>query len=100
MRKTRKSYSPTFKTKVVLEMLKEMKSVSEISSEYGVHPTQLHRWRKEFLHRAPEVFSGQAAWASEKADYEAKIEDLYSEVGKLTVQLSWLKKKVRHVEPL
>lgn len=91
MKKTRKSYSPSFKTKVVLEMLKEVKSISEISSEYGVHATQLHRWRKEFLERAPEVFSGEAAWVNEKAQYDEKIEDLYSEVGKLTVQLSWLK---------
>lgn len=99
MKKMRKSYSPSFKTQVVLEMLKEVKSISEISSEYGVHATQLNRWRKEFLERAPEVFSSAAAWAGERAQYEGKIEDLYSEVGRLTLELSWLKKKVRHVEP-
>lgn len=75
-------------------MLKEIKSISEIASETGVHPTQLHRWRKEFLERAPELFSSQHAWTAEKARYEKEIDDLYSEVGKLTVQLSWLKKKV------
>lgn len=100
MKKPRKSYPPSFKTKVVLEMLKEIKSISEISSEYRVHPTQLHRWRKEFLARAPELFSGAAVWAEEKAEYEEKIENLYSEVGKLTIELSWLKKKVHHVDPI
>lgn len=79
-------------------MLKEIKSISEIASETGVHPTQLHRWRKEFLERAPELFSSQQAWTVEKARYEKEIDDLYSEVGKLTVQLSWLKKKVEIVD--
>src|SRR5690625_1461059 len=98
MKKTRKSYSPSFKTKVVLEMLTETKSISEISSEHGIHSTQLHRWRKEFLEKAPEVFSQEAGWVSEKSQYENKIEDLYTQIGKLTTELSWLKKKMHVIE--
>lgn len=74
-------------------MLTETKSISEISSEHGIHSTQLHRWRKEFLEKAPEVFSREAGWVSEKSQYENKIEDLYTEIGKLTTELSWLKKR-------
>lgn len=79
-------------------MLKEVKSISEISSEYGVHATQLHRWRKEFLENAPEVFSGKAGWVTEKVQYEKTVEKLYTEIGKLTTKLSWLKKKMHVIE--
>jgi len=74
-------------------MLKEIKSVSELSSEYGIHPTQLHRWRKEVLENLPSLFSRKDDWAAEKAQYEGKIEELYTEIGRLSAQLSWLKKK-------
>lgn len=98
MGRTRKSYPPSFKAKVVLEMLKETKSITELSSEYGIHATQLHRWRKEFLEKLPQVFSREASWETEKAEYDEKIEELYTEIGRLSTQLSWLKKKGLHVE--
>lgn len=98
MGKTRKNHSPSFKTKVVLEMLKETKSISELSSEHGVHATQLHRWRKEFLEKAPEVFARESSWESDKGQYEEKVEELYTEIGKLSTQLSWLKKKGVHFD--
>jgi len=90
----RKHYSPEFKSKIVLEIIKEEKSISEISSEYGIHTTQLRRWKKEAVERLPQLFSNQEKKIETmKAEYEKQIQELYAEVGRLTTQLSWLKKK-------
>ena len=99
MGQIRKHYSPSFKAKVVLELLKETRSISELASEYGVHPSQLHRWRKEALEKLPQVFAQESSWQAERARYDAKMDDLYAEIGRLSAQLSWLKKKGLDVEP-
>jgi putative transposase len=52
----RKQYSPEFKSKIVLEILKEEKTLSQISSEYGIHTTQLKNWKKETLENLPQLF--------------------------------------------
>lgn len=90
---TRRNHPPGFKAKVVLEMLTESRSIAEISAEYGVHPTQLHRWRKQAIESLPQLFARQEDWAGEKAQLERTIEDLYTQIGRLSTQLSWLKKK-------
>jgi transposase len=90
----RKRYTAEFKTRVVLEILKEEKTLNEISSEYGVHVNQLRQWKKTALDQLPSLFTDEGkALEKMKSQYEKQIEDLYSEVGKLTTQLSWLKKK-------
>jgi len=99
MGQTRRNFPPNLKAKVVLEMLKETKSVSELSSEYGIHATVLHRWRREVLENLPSLFARKDDWATEKAQYEGKIEELYTEIGRLSTQLSWLKKKGLGLEP-
>jgi len=52
----RKYYSANFKAEIALEILKEEKSITEISSEYGIHPTQLRRWKEEAIINLPKVF--------------------------------------------
>lgn len=89
----RKKHSPDQKTQIVLEMLKEQKSVSELASEYGIHPTQLHRWRNHVVDNLAQLFERTDSSAAIKAEYERKIEDLYTEIGRLTTQLAWLEKK-------
>lgn len=89
----RKSHSPDLKTQLVLEMLKGDKSVSELASEYGVHPVQLHRWRNHVVDNLPQLFARSDNVAALRAEYEKKIEELYGEVGRLTTELNWLKKK-------
>lgn len=89
----RKKYSSDIKTQIVLEMLKEEKSMSELASQYGIHPTQLHRWRNHVLDNLPQLFADKDNTAAVKAEYEQKIEELYTEIGRLTTQLAWLKKK-------
>ncbi len=90
----RKRYSETFKAQVVLELLKEEKTVAQIASEYHVHPTQLNEWKATALKGLPSLFSrDRKAEAALKAVYDQRIDELYAEIGRLTTQVNWLKKK-------
>jgi transposase len=90
----RKRYTSEFKSKIVLEILKEEKSMNEIASENGIHVNQLRQWRNTFLEQMPQLFDKKNQKVDKmKTDYEDKIENLYAEVGRLTTELSWLKKK-------
>ena len=91
---TRKKYDPKLKTKIVLELLKEEKTVSQLASDHGIHHSVLIRWRDQAINGLPELLSDQnKALVKVRAEYETKIDALYSEVGRLTSDLSWLKKK-------
>ncbi len=77
--------------KVALEAIKGLKTINEISSEYGVHPTQITQWKKQVLDELPQVFTHSV---SERAkSEEALIASLYQEIGQLKVELDFLKKK-------
>jgi transposase len=92
--KSRKHYSPQQKAQIVLELLKEEKTVAQIASEYGIHPNQLHRWKRQALETFHRLFEdGQKAEVAKQADQERQLNELYTEIGKLTTQLNWIKKK-------
>lgn len=78
------------------ELLKEEKSIGEIASEYGVHPTMLHRWKNTAVDNLSSVFEdeGKNSAAALKKEHEKETTQLYSKIGKLTTQLEWLKKKL------
>lgn len=90
----RKRYSDAFKAEVVLELLKEEKTVAQIASERHVHPNQLYEWKAIALRDLATLFSqnhkGESAL---KAEYAKRLEELYAEIGRLTTQVNWLKKK-------
>ncbi len=86
-----KKYSSDFKARVALEAIKGLKTLNEISSEYGVHTTQITQWKKQVLDELPQIF---ARPASERAkSEETLIASLYQEIGQLKVELDFLKKK-------
>ena len=89
----RKQYTSAFHAKVVQELLKEEKTLAQISSEYEVHPTQLKNWRSIALEGMSSLFEKQDSTAELKAAYEQQVTELYAEIGKLTTQVTWLKKK-------
>jgi transposase-like protein len=91
----RKSYSAEFKAQVVKEVLKEEKTLNEIASEYGIHPNIARQWRDKALAALPGVFArkGDEEQAAEAAAHEKQVHELYAEIGRLTTELSWLKKK-------
>lgn len=94
MTRTRRKFAPEEKARVVLEMLKEEKSVSQLAAELGIHTNMLNRWKTEAVQNLSQLFVDDRKGITKmKQDYERTIEDLYGEVGKLTTQLSWLKKK-------
>lgn len=90
---TRKQYSATFKAQIVHELLREEKTVAQVATEYGIHPTQLHKWRSIAVEGLPELFSRSDSTAQIKARYEEQLEDLYAQLGRVTTQLAWLKRK-------
>ena len=87
----RKHYTAKFKTQVALSAIREEKTLSELSSEFGVHANQIVRWKKEFLNRAEEIFSREADKHTQ--DAEVREAELYRQIGQLKVELDWLKKK-------
>ena len=90
---TRKQYSAAFKAQVVQELLREEKTVAQLAAEHGIHPTQLHKWRGIAVEGLPELFSRSDSTARLKARYEEQLEELYAQLGRVTTQLAWLKRR-------
>jgi putative transposase len=90
----RKHFTTNQKAQITLEILKEEKTVNQIASEYGVHPNVLYRWKKQALENLPKLFEDENKSEHERqAELERQMNELYSEIGRLTTQLNWLKKK-------
>jgi putative transposase len=97
----RNRYTSEFKTKVVLEVLREEQTVNEIAAKYEMSPVMVSRWKAEFLERASSVFEKKTSEADKlKKEYESKQEHLEKLVGQLTVEVDWLKKNLASNEPL
>src|ERR687887_2876481 len=88
----RKQYSAEFKARVALEALKGFKTVNELASTYGVHPTQIAHWKHRLQKEMPDIFSARRA--KREHDQEALQTQLYQQIGQLKVELDWLKKKL------
>jgi len=95
MGKIRKSYSSALKAKVALEAIKKEKTISQLSSEYGVHANQINQWRKRLLEELPEIFSKKRQ--KQEKDSEDLHDELYRQIGQLKVELDWLKKKSKQL---
>jgi transposase-like protein len=89
--KKRKVPSPEFKAKVGLEAVRGVKTLNEMGQEFGVHPVQVGQWKKAILEQASTLFEGKRGLKPLAAHREPDL--LYSEIGKLTMELDWLKKK-------
>ena len=89
--KTRKVHNASFKAKVALEAVRETKTLNEIGQEYGVHPVQVGQWKKEIQEQAGTLFAGKRG-PKPVAEHSAP-DRLYAEVGRLKMELDWLKKK-------
>lgn len=87
----RKRYDAAFKAKVAIEAIKGQRTLNEIASAYKIHPHQVTQWKKQALQQLSEVFSNGRARA-EMEDEELKNQ-LYQEIGRLKIELEWLKKK-------
>ncbi len=92
----RRQRTGQFKAKIVLEALKGQKTINEIASRFGVHPVQLAQWKKQALEELPEVFADRRGRTAREAEEEKAR--LYEEIGRMKVELDWLKKKLRHMQ--
>ena len=86
----RKSHPAAFKAQVALAALKGDRTINELASHYGVHPTLIHAWKKHLLAGAEAVF---AAGAKAAGPQEERSAELYEQIGRLKVELDWVKKK-------
>ena len=87
----RKRYSSQFKFKIALEAVKGLKTINQIASENDVHPNQIGQWKRKLIEEGPDVF--RSATARQKRDQEAQEAELYEQIGRLKMELEWLKKK-------
>jgi len=87
----RRQFTAEFKARVAIEAIKGQKTVQEIAAHYEVHPNMVTTWKRQALAELPQVFSDQRSRAAESD--EALKDALYQQIGKLQVQLDWLKKK-------
>ena len=86
----RKNHAPAFKAKVALATLSGEKTITELSSEFGVHQTLIHKWVKQLKGSAADIFSGEIK--TEEARKEKELHDLHAKIGQLTVERDFLVK--------
>ena len=89
-KRTRRKFSGELKAKVALEAIKAHETINQIAARFEVHPHQVTQWKQQLLRQAPAAFEQPAA-LSQNGGVE---EDLYAQIGRLKMQLEWLKKKL------
>ena len=94
MTKTRKHDSPEFKLRAVVELLKGEKTAGQLAGELGVHPLMLSEWKKHFLAKGAQIFERQRKTSKMDEENKEKAE-LYEQIGRLKMELEWLKKSGR-----
>jgi len=92
----RKTYTSKFKAKVAIEALKGHRTLNQIASEHGVQPGQINTWKKQLLEGSIDIFSKGRKQQAENAEEEK--DKLYSQIGRLKVEVDWLKKKTGHLD--
>lgn len=90
MTRKRRSFSAQFKFNVALEAVKESKTLSELASEHGVHPNQITRWKQQLIKEGAGIFSRNPNQEQQKS--QAVETDLLEQIGRLKMELEWLKK--------
>jgi transposase len=86
----RKTHTATFKAQVALAALKGDRTINEVAGHFGVHPTLIHGWKKQLLAGAETLF---APGSKVEADAETRQAELFEQIGRLKMELEWVKKK-------
>jgi len=96
--KKRKAYDNQFKARVALEVIKGERTISEIASQFKVHPNQITKWKKHLLENVAGVFSRKKD--PEIDELKSLNEELYKKIGKQNIELEFLKKKYKQIQSL
>ena len=91
MGRKRRSFSAGFKAKVALAAAKGDKTLAELASQYGIYPNQISAWKKQLLGQMSELF--EDGRKRKQSEDETEAAELYEQIGRLKVQLDWVKKK-------
>lgn len=91
MATVRKNHTKDFKAKIAIEAIRQQKTINQLTSEYGVHATQINLWKKQALAIIPEAFSGKKEKTVEH--HQQDIDELHRQIGQLIAERDWLKKK-------
>jgi len=91
----RRQLTAAFKAKVAILAIQGHKTVNEIASEFGVHPTQVSAWKKMLLESSTEAFTRKNA--KKESDFNAEKDQLFRQIGQLTVENDFLKKNLGHL---
>jgi transposase-like protein len=89
--------SAAFKRKVALEAIREKKTFNEIASAYDIHPVQVGRWKKQLLEGIDNIFESSSKKKKEVQERSDIDGSLHEKIGRLTMELDWLKKKLEHI---
>jgi len=90
MAKRKKRYESGFKARVALEAVKERETIAQVAKRFGIHSTLVHQWKKRLVEEAGTVFDG----VEKRTEEIVSQAELYEQIGRLNVELDWLKKKV------
>ena len=93
MSRKRKQYSAQFKAKVAIEAIRGQKTTAELASQYEIHPTMINNWKRDLLDKASELFDGGKTTNHVQAETQAQIDELYRQIGQLTVERDFLVKR-------
>src|ERR671933_2442907 len=88
-----KTYSPAFKARLVQDLFKETKTIVQLAAEHGIHPNVLGTWKATALHGLPTLFERRDSLQAVQVAHEQQGHDLYAQIGRLTTQVAWLRKK-------
>ena len=89
----KKIYTADFKAKVILELLREEMTVAQLSSKYEVHQSLINKWRNAVIEGLPELLADNRKRDTLAKEHETEVKELYAQIGELSSQLNWLKKK-------
>ena len=94
MRKKRRTFSSKQKSKIALEAIREREGTSALAKKYNVHPNQVSTWKRTALENMEELFRDKRRSDEERQEQAELVGQLYQQIGKLQMELEWLKKKV------
>ena len=94
MNKKRRRFSPTFKAKVALEAIKEIKTVKQLSSQYELSGSQVVKWKSQLLAGLPQLFESRSNKEKKNKEESAQVARLFEEIGRLKMERDYLEKKM------